>query len=109
MPTTAEIIPFEPDAGNAVAGTRFDPSCKKENHLSENHLIKIEMMKISVNDKDFEIDENASIQMLITKTNSPQSGIAVAVNNSVIPKSEWDEYILQPNDNILIIKAAQGG
>ena len=67
------------------------------------------MMKISVNDKDFEIEENASILMLISKTNSPQTGIAVAVNNSVVPKSDWNDFIINENDNVLIIKAAQGG
>jgi len=38
-----------------------------------------------------------------------QKGIAVAVNNSVIPKTDWDNYTLSPSDQILIISATQGG
>ncbi|MBD8489239.1 sulfur carrier protein ThiS [Echinicola sp. CAU 1574] len=36
-------------------------------------------------------------------------GVAVAVNHEVIPKSQWDVFQLKENDNILIIKATQGG
>ncbi|AWW28680.1 thiamine biosynthesis protein ThiS [Echinicola strongylocentroti] len=36
-------------------------------------------------------------------------GMAVAVNDQVIPKSNWDNYHLSENDQILIIKATQGG
>ena len=38
-----------------------------------------------------------------------QKGIAVAVNNAVIPKAEWQDKILNENDKITIIKATQGG
>jgi sulfur carrier protein len=38
-----------------------------------------------------------------------QKGIAVAVNNLVIPKAEWQTKILHENDKITIIKATQGG
>lgn len=37
------------------------------------------------------------------------SGIAVAVNEEIIPKTNWDTYQVQDNDNILIITATQGG
>jgi sulfur carrier protein len=39
----------------------------------------------------------------------PAKGYAVAVNDAVIPKSEWSRYALKDNDNILLIKATQGG
>ena len=38
-----------------------------------------------------------------------QKGIAVAVNNAVIPKAAWPTSILRENDKITIIKATQGG
>jgi len=31
------------------------------------------------------------------------------VNNSVIPKAHWQTHLIQPNDDVLIIKATQGG
>ncbi len=38
-----------------------------------------------------------------------QNGIAIAVNNQVITKSEWEQFRLKENDKIIIIKATQGG
>lgn len=36
-------------------------------------------------------------------------GIAIAVNQQVISKSQWDDFKLKENDEVLIIKATQGG
>lgn len=36
-------------------------------------------------------------------------GIAVAVNNHVVPQSQWASTALQDQDSILIITATQGG
>ncbi|TDD70249.1 sulfur carrier protein ThiS [Jiangella aurantiaca] len=37
------------------------------------------------------------------------SGIAVAVNQIVVPRSDWAATPLQPDDKIEIISAVQGG
>lgn len=36
-------------------------------------------------------------------------GIAIAVNDNVIPKGEWQQYKLQANDKVFVIRATQGG
>jgi len=36
-------------------------------------------------------------------------GVAIAVENKVVPKNQWNEFELQENVNILVIRAAQGG
>jgi sulfur carrier protein len=38
-----------------------------------------------------------------------KKGIAVALNNRIIPQSFWAETILNDKDSILIITATQGG
>ena len=38
-----------------------------------------------------------------------KKGIAVALNNRIIPKSSWPETALNNKDSILIITATQGG
>ena len=38
-----------------------------------------------------------------------RKGIAVALNNRIIPQSAWLETFLKDNDSILIITATQGG
>jgi sulfur carrier protein len=36
-------------------------------------------------------------------------GVALAVNDKVIPKSKWEQCILKDGDRILAIEATQGG
>ncbi len=36
-------------------------------------------------------------------------GIAIAINNEVIPKQNWSSHELKDQDNIIIITATQGG
>ncbi len=38
-----------------------------------------------------------------------QRGVAVALNGSVVPRSEWPSTQLKPGDNIEIVRARQGG
>jgi len=66
-------------------------------------------MIISVNNKEKEVGLNTSVQVLATDLQLPQNGIALAVNNKIIPRTEWENHILQENDNLVIIKAVCGG
>lgn len=36
-------------------------------------------------------------------------GIAIAVNDKIIPNSKWPEFSLTENDKILVVTAACGG
>jgi sulfur carrier protein len=36
-------------------------------------------------------------------------GIAVAVNDSIVPDSQWASFALHDGDKILVVAAAQGG
>jgi sulfur carrier protein len=38
-----------------------------------------------------------------------QRGMAVAVNDAVVPRPDWAHFALQTNDRITIIRATQGG
>jgi sulfur carrier protein len=38
-----------------------------------------------------------------------QFGVAIAVNNTVVPKTEWEKYIVKDRDTILVINAIFGG
>ena len=40
---------------------------------------------------------------------SRPDGIAIAVNDNVIPKGEWQQYKLQADDKVFVIRATQGG
>jgi sulfur carrier protein len=67
-------------------------------------------MKIVVNNNEMELPESAVLQQLLTELQLPSlQGIAVAVNQQVIPKTNWSEHRLHERDAILIIRATQGG
>jgi len=66
-------------------------------------------LKINNQIKRF-ISEELTIQALLDmEVPDRQKGIAVAVNNRVIPKTDWYSYFLNQTDEILIISATQGG
>lgn len=67
-------------------------------------------MEITLNNQPKTIAENASLQDIVfAQVGEKQKGIAVAINNTVIPKQNWQSTSIKQNDNILIIKATQGG
>lgn len=65
-------------------------------------------MHIFLNQQSKEIESYTVTQML-TELSIQSAGIAIAVNQQVIPRSQWDSYVLAENDRITIIRATQGG
>ena len=65
-------------------------------------------MKLKVNDKEVETGAT-HLSQFSQEQNLPTTGIALAVNNRMVPRAEWDSYVLKEGDNILIIKAVCGG
>lgn len=67
-------------------------------------------MDITLNDQNHSVTENCSLyELVLAQLGDKQKGIAVAVNDTVVPKSQWGNHIIKSNDQILIIKATQGG
>ncbi len=67
-------------------------------------------MEITFNNRKHEIDEQTSVQKALNLwLGDKQQGIAVAVNDTIVPRSQWEDRVLQAGDNILVIKATQGG
>lgn len=68
-------------------------------------------MEITINNQIKKLsDKNLTVQQLLNmEIPDKQKGIAIAINNTVIPRTEWETKTILQNDNILIIKATQGG
>jgi len=67
-------------------------------------------MEITLNDQLKTVTESTSLyDIVFAQLGEKQNGVAVALNNTVIPKPNWQTIKLKSNDNILIIKATQGG
>jgi sulfur carrier protein len=68
-------------------------------------------MELKINNqlKQFAPDSLTVQALLDLEIPDRQNGIAVAINNFVIPKSGWESHYLNETDDILIISATQGG
>ncbi|MEX6627487.1 sulfur carrier protein ThiS [Tenacibaculum pacificus] len=67
------------------------------------------MITIKVNQKEHQILETLTLQQFVEYLNIQTNGIAIAINSSVVKKTDWSLKLLQHNDDILIIKSTQGG
>jgi sulfur carrier protein len=67
-------------------------------------------MNIVINGQATDVPEKTSIDDVLQHIGQLQTGgIAVAVNDMVIPKGQWAKAQINDGDKILIIKASQGG
>lgn len=66
-------------------------------------------MKIQVNNKETELTQGNNVASLAQQLELPQQGVAVALNNRMIPRNQWAEQEIKEGDNLVIIKAACGG
>lgn len=66
-------------------------------------------MKILVNNKETELTAGNTIADLARQLELPAQGVAIALHNRMIPRTEWETVSLQENDSLVIIKAACGG
>ena len=66
-------------------------------------------MIISVNKKYIEVDDNITIESMLFFLEIKTEFIAVEVNSTIVPKSEFAIHMLSENDKITIINAVGGG
>ncbi len=68
-------------------------------------------MKLSVNNQEKQYKQvTLSVQELLDmEFPQHQSGVAVAIDDVVIPKSEWPDTLVNENADVLVITATQGG
>jgi len=67
-------------------------------------------MQVKVNHQTLVLSDGATIAALLaTLEISSPTGIAIAINDQVIKRDQWSSHLLCENDQILIIKATQGG
>ena len=65
-------------------------------------------MKLRVNSQEVET-EVQTLQEFSQELELASNDIAIAVNNRMIPRAEWESFTLGENDSIIIIKAVCGG
>ena len=50
-------------------------------------------MKLTVNSKETEVKDGCTVAELSTFLTLPEKGIAIAVNNRMVPRIEWEKCV----------------
>ncbi|MBD5392532.1 sulfur carrier protein ThiS [bacterium] len=67
-------------------------------------------MEIFLNNNKIEVKQGITLlDWMRSKELHEKSGVAVALNNRVVPKEKWEHTVLQENDMLLLIGASYGG
>lgn len=67
-------------------------------------------MKIKVNNKITDLSDGTSLSKLLEALDMiDKKGFAIAVNDKVVRKVDWNSFELKENDKVLIITATKGG
>jgi len=65
---------------------------------------------ITLNGEDVPMTSRDIRGLLAEKGIDPgRGGVAVAVNGEVVPRAEWDQNSIKPNDKIEIVHIVRGG
>ncbi|KUJ54480.1 thiamine biosynthesis protein ThiS [Streptomyces albus subsp. albus] len=66
-------------------------------------------MTVSVNGEPREIPEGLTLDLLVADLTQASGGVAAAVNETVVPRSQWAGTPLGEGDRVEVLTAVQGG
>ncbi len=67
------------------------------------------MIEIKLNGKPVQLPSEQDVSSFVAELGVPQTGTAIAVNYTLIPRQNYETTILHENDAVEIITAAAGG
>ncbi|MCI7399406.1 MAG: sulfur carrier protein ThiS [Prevotella sp.] len=65
-------------------------------------------MKVRINNNEVET-QATTVAELAQEQKLPEKGVAVAISNEMVPRTEWAQRALKEGDDIVILKAFCGG
>lgn len=65
-------------------------------------------MNVTVNNKPVETGAS-TLKELALQLELPEKGVAVAVSNKMVPRSEWEIFAITEGVSIIVIRASCGG
>jgi sulfur carrier protein len=66
-------------------------------------------MNVSVNGETQEIAPGTALDALVRTLTPSSSGVAAALNETVVPRAEWPSTSLSEGDRVEVLTAVQGG
>lgn len=66
-------------------------------------------MNITVNDEQYSLDMPVTISQLLIQLEQPSIGVALAINETIVPRENWETHFINDGDTILLFQAIAGG
>ncbi|MGW3915118.1 sulfur carrier protein ThiS [Streptomyces sp. NPDC005070] len=66
-------------------------------------------MNILVNGERRRIDAGTALDTLVATLTASSSGVAAALNETVVPRAQWPSTALAEGDRVEVLTAVQGG
>ena len=66
-------------------------------------------MQVTINGTPAQVQEAATVAVLVAERNGGDRRVAVALNGEVVPRSAWTTTTLTPGDSIEVLAATAGG
>lgn len=66
-------------------------------------------MTVTVNGEARHLEAGATVATVVAGLTSATSGVAVAVNETIVPRTTWEATALGDGDRVEVLTAVQGG
>ncbi|MDT0430190.1 sulfur carrier protein ThiS [Streptomyces salyersiae] len=66
-------------------------------------------VSVSVNGEHRSVPAGTALDALVASLTSAHSGVAAALNEAVVPRSQWSATALAEGDRVEVLTAVQGG
>jgi len=66
-------------------------------------------MNVTVNGANRELTPGTTLAQVVAQLTSAGAGVAVAVNDTVVPRGAWTATVLADRDRVEVLTAVQGG
>ncbi|MDX2704475.1 sulfur carrier protein ThiS [Streptomyces sp. PA03-6a] len=67
------------------------------------------LLSVSVNGEAREVAEGVTLDRLVATLTVAPSGVAAALNETVVPRAQWPATPLRDGDRVEVLTAVQGG
>lgn len=68
-----------------------------------------DLITIVINNQSHQVASQSNLTQIINQFELPEMGCVLAINNNVVPRSEWANTVLSQGDSISLFQAIAGG
>lgn len=67
------------------------------------------VMTVFVNGEQRQVAPGTALDALVSTLTASPSGVAAALNETVVPRAQWPSTVLSEGDRVEVLTAVQGG